>query len=55
MGKWVLISEDAYETLYERFGDVIDFPELGATLALSDIYDGLDFKREPAREPVRLG
>lgn len=43
------------ETLYERFGDVIDFPELGATLALSDIYDGLDFKREPAREPVRLG
>lgn len=43
------------ETLYERFGDVIDFPELGAALAFSDIYDGLDFKREPAREPVRPG
>ena len=41
------------ETLYEGFDDVIDFPELGAALAFSDIYDGLDFKREPAREPVR--
>lgn len=35
------------ETLYQRFGDVIDFPELGATLALSDTYDGLDFKPKP--------
>lgn len=32
------------EIMYNNLNDVIDFPEIGAKLALSDIYYGLEFK-----------
>jgi hypothetical protein len=38
--------------MYDSLDDVIDFPEIGATLALSDIYYGLDLKPKLVREAV---
>lgn len=32
------------EKMYNNIDDIIEFPEIGAALALSDIYDGLEFK-----------
>lgn len=40
------------EVMYDSLDDVIDFPEIGATLALSDIYYGLDLKPKLVREAV---
>jgi len=38
------------EVMYDSLDDVVEFPEIGATLKLSDVYDGLGLK--PARESV---
>lgn len=38
------------ELMHDGLDDVIDFPEIGATLALSDIYDGLDLKLRSVRD-----
>jgi Uma2 family endonuclease len=34
------------EIIYDNLEDIIDFPEIGATLALTDIYDGLELKQK---------
>jgi Uma2 family endonuclease len=38
------------EVIYDSLDDIIGFPEIGASLALSDIYYGLEFKPKLARE-----
>jgi Uma2 family endonuclease len=40
------------ELLYDNLDDVIEFPEIGASLALRDIYDGLEFKPKFAPENI---
>jgi len=40
------------EVMYDSLDDVIEFPEIGATLALSDIYYGLELKPKLVRERV---
>jgi hypothetical protein len=31
------------ERIYENLNDVIEFPEIGASLAMNDVYYGLEF------------
>ena len=40
------------EVVYNSLDDVIEFPEIGASLALRDIYDGLEFKPKLVRAKV---
>ena len=40
------------ETMYDSPDALIDLPEIGATLALSDIYDGLEFRPRLVRQPL---
>lgn len=40
-------SEGWVRTLYENLDDVIDLPEIGVSLALQDIYEGLDLRPRP--------
>lgn len=37
-------GEGWWEKMYNDIDDNIDFPEIGASLALSDVYEGLEFK-----------
>jgi Uma2 family endonuclease len=43
------------EIMYDKVDDIIEFPEIGASLALSDIYDGIEFKPRVVREPEPAG
>lgn len=40
------------ETMYDSPDAIIDFPEIGATLSLSDIYEGLEFKPQLVPQPI---
>jgi Uma2 family endonuclease len=41
-----------HEVVFNGLDDVIEFPEIGASLALRDIYDGLEFKPKLVRATV---
>ena len=43
-------GEGWVEFLYDNLDEVIEFPEIGASLALKDIYGGLEFKPKPVRK-----
>jgi Uma2 family endonuclease len=43
-------GESWSEALYDSLDAVVEFPEIGASLALSDIYYGLEMKPKPVRE-----
>lgn len=40
------------ETMYDSLDAAVDLPEIGATLLLSDIYDGLEFRPRLVRQPA---
>ena len=45
-------GEGRRERVYEILDDVIAFPEIGASLALSDVYYGPEFKPAPSEKDV---